>query len=55
MAVAVDKFSEMFLNSAFTYDEAWWWINNYVVLWNEDSPWAQIWEKADYAQYANQY
>ena len=50
---ATSKFSEMFINSVFTYNEAWWWLNNYVNLWNEGSPWARIWEKADYAQYAN--
>lgn len=48
-----EKFSEMFINSCFTYDEAWWWLNNYVNLWNENSPWAQIYEKAEYAYYAS--
>ena len=45
----VDKFSEMFMNNYFTYDEAIWSLNDYVYLWNEGSPWAQVWEKAYYA------
>lgn len=46
---AISKFSEVFMNSSFTYSEAYSSLLNYAKLYKQGSPWAQKWEKANYA------
>ena len=46
---ATSKFSELFMNSSFTYNDAHSSLLNYATLYVQKSPWAQKWEKANYA------
>ena len=47
---AISKFSEVFMNSSFTYNGAYSGLSNYASLYAQNSPWAQ---KASKAAYAN--
>ncbi|MCH5210576.1 MAG: RHS repeat protein [Oscillospiraceae bacterium] len=46
---AIPKFSEVFMNSSFTYAGAYSSLLNYATLYKQGSPWAQKWSKANYA------
>ena len=46
---AISKFSEVFMNSSFTYSGAYSSLLNYAILYVQGSPWAQKWSKANYA------
>ena len=46
---ATSKFAEVFMNSSFTYGGAYSALLNYATLYVQGSPWAQKWEKANYA------
>ena len=46
---ATSKFAEIFMNSSFTYSGAYSALKNYATLYAQGSPWAQKWEKANYA------
>ena len=46
---ATSKFSELFMNSSFTYTDAHSSLLNYAKLYVQKSPWAKKWEKANYA------
>ena len=46
---AISKFSEIFMNSSFTYNGAYSGLSNYASLYAQNSPWAQKVSKASYA------
>lgn len=46
---AASKFAEVFMNNSFTYGGAYSALLNYATLYVQGSPWAQKWEKANYA------
>ena len=46
---AISKFGEVFMNSSFDYWDAYRSLLNYADLYAQNSPWAQKWEKANYA------
>ena len=46
---AISKFSEVFMNSSFTYNGAYSGLSNYAFLYAQNSPWAQKTSKAAYA------
>ena len=46
---AISKFSEVFMNSSFTYNGAYSGLSNYASLYAQNSPWAQKESKVAYA------
>ena len=46
---AIAKFGEVFMNSSFAYAGSYYALLNYATLYVQNSPWAQKWEKANYA------
>ena len=46
---ATTKFAEVFMSNSFTYGNTYNSLQNYASLYVQKSPWAQRWEKANYA------
>ncbi len=43
------KFAQHFMNNSFTYEGAYQALLNYATLYKQESPWAQVFIKANYA------
>ena len=47
--INISEFEQVFMNGSFTYQNAYSDLLNYANLYNQNSPWAQKWQKANYA------
>ena len=47
---AIPKFNEVFVSDSFTYWNTYASLLNYANLYDQNSPWAQKWKKANYAK-----